>query len=1212
MLTRLSYYADKVIELGWLAVAVSAPLFFNVYSSRVFEPDKIAVIRSIVVIMMVAWLIKLFEGGYAAYTQQPGGNGNKAGAALREAAERGLPAWLGFLRVPMVVPILVYALAFLISSIFTVTPDATIYGSYQRLQGTYTQYSYMMLAFLLVANLRTRAQFERLINFMLLTSLPVALYGVAQAMRIDPLPWAGDTSSRVASTMGNAIFVAAWLIMVVPFTIYRFFVGISGAWAARNAAPGPQAQEPERARTQAQRASRASRKLDVSYEPDQSWAVVTNCFGVLLIQLFVFYLALKIMAGLPFPDGRMWPAIFVALAIFYVGCWLIEWLGKHRTDPAQVRTYLPAIVAGVFLSAVLAFMFDWSINRGDGTSVQSLTAQVGIDGAAFLWVLFFTLLMASVGSAAYAISIGGRRTEHKPERDVARLALNVGYVILFFFLLLCIYLTQSRGPWLGLGAGLVVFAVGMWLVGRDKGVRWMARIGGITSAAVLALVLFVGLLNIPSSPLQALSSLPVLGRGIERLSTLTTTDTGTGLVRELIWKGATQLIVSDPARALIGWGPEAMYVAYNPFYPPELAQHELRNATPDRSHNVEFDQLVTMGALGLLAYYFLVIAFFFFAIKALKRASNTRDQLILIALISAVTSHFIEIQTGIQIAATWSYFYLFIGMLVAFAYFITPYLRADVVVERTESPAGVNAGIPPTRELTPAAVSAPAVQATVKLKTGNGRAQAQGGLSGNRARGSGPTSGQGRDGKSQPDGRRYRASAPAQTARRSAGASWYKSPAMLVAYVIVAVLGLLVIWNVNAATVHADMLYKEGQAYDNAQRWPEAISLYQQAIQLQPNQDYYYLFLGRSWLEFAKQVDQEQFNVRAYYESGLTQQTPYKDPNQKDASKAARDEQAARQAEKLLRLQQSEQWLMQAHNLSPLNSDHYANLGRLYLYWADPTGGNDPSKAPLAIQFMKGATERTPGNAQLQDELAVAYAHGGQFDKGIQTLLYSQRNVDPTYANTPYLRAELYMERAQTVKADLVGGQPLPTDGETDYGKLAISAAQAYSETIGLDPTQFVSADFKSRIDFLASAAQPFTNTNSAVAPKELQNVLTSTVMAALETQLPRREKNIADYLRSRGAYSGDANSVPDSVLKSLWNDPSWAASDGSSKVWLDTSLSNAVNPAVDSYQVLGYIYTKTSQVSRALDSYQRALALDPGNTAVQQDLQALQSGKSP
>ncbi len=85
----------------------------------------------------------------------------------------------------------------------------------------------------------------------------------------------------------------------------------------------------------------------------------------------------------------------------------------------------------------------------------------------------------------------------------------------------------------------------------------------------------------PSSPLKALNNLPLVGRSIERLSTLAQTETGTGKVRTLIWKGAADLILSNPARSIIGWGPEAMYVAYNKFYPAELAQVELRNATPD-------------------------------------------------------------------------------------------------------------------------------------------------------------------------------------------------------------------------------------------------------------------------------------------------------------------------------------------------------------------------------------------------------------------------------------------------------------------------------------------------------------------------------------------------------------------------------------------------------------------------------------------------------
>ena len=92
MLTRLGRYADKTIEYGWLFAAVFTPLFFNVYSSRVFEPDKISTLRSIVLIMTLAWFVKLLEGGAEAYSQSTAETTRgKLGDAARGAAGRVSP-----------------------------------------------------------------------------------------------------------------------------------------------------------------------------------------------------------------------------------------------------------------------------------------------------------------------------------------------------------------------------------------------------------------------------------------------------------------------------------------------------------------------------------------------------------------------------------------------------------------------------------------------------------------------------------------------------------------------------------------------------------------------------------------------------------------------------------------------------------------------------------------------------------------------------------------------------------------------------------------------------------------------------------------------------------------------------------------------------------------------------------------------------------------
>lgn len=202
MRTRLSIFCDKVIEAGWLVAAVVVPLFFNIYSQRVFEPDKISLLRSLVLVMAAAWLVRTLED-------------------WRSAAGTVGGLWKRIVSRPLVLPILLFVLVYITSTILSVSPSVSFLGSYQRLQGTYTTLSYIVLFALVLDGLRTKRQFDRLVTVAILASFPVALYGLVQHFGLDPLPWGGDVTNRVASNMGNAIFVAAYLIMVVPLTLVR-------------------------------------------------------------------------------------------------------------------------------------------------------------------------------------------------------------------------------------------------------------------------------------------------------------------------------------------------------------------------------------------------------------------------------------------------------------------------------------------------------------------------------------------------------------------------------------------------------------------------------------------------------------------------------------------------------------------------------------------------------------------------------------------------------------------------------------------------------------------------------------------------------------------------------------------------------------------------------------------------------------------------------
>lgn len=196
--TRFSAILDGILEAGWLAAIIVTPLFFNIYSSRVFEPDKLTTLRSIALVMAAVWLARWVEERAA------------GGGRLRFS-------W----HTPLVLPTLFTVLVYLISTLFSVAPYTSFFGSYQRLQGTFTTLSYIVVFLIILDRMRTRAQVDRFITTLILNSLPIALYGFVQHARRDPLPWGGDVTQRVASNMGNPIFVAAYMIMAAFPTLAR-------------------------------------------------------------------------------------------------------------------------------------------------------------------------------------------------------------------------------------------------------------------------------------------------------------------------------------------------------------------------------------------------------------------------------------------------------------------------------------------------------------------------------------------------------------------------------------------------------------------------------------------------------------------------------------------------------------------------------------------------------------------------------------------------------------------------------------------------------------------------------------------------------------------------------------------------------------------------------------------------------------------------------
>lgn len=977
MANRLSAWCDHVMEGGWLLALILVPLFFNVHSSRVFEPDKLSLLRALALLMAVAWVVKAV---------------NEAGSTPQDPDRpRGLLPWVR--QTPFVLPALLYIGATVLSTILSVVPRVSSWGSYQRLQGTFSFLAYGVVFFSILGALRRRAQLERLLNTVVLTSIPIAIYGWIQHSGLDPLPWGGDVVTRVAANAGNPIFLAAHLIMAFFLTLERLL--------------------------------HSFRLLMAEREGTLADAVLTG--------VYIFALVVQAVAIVYTQSRGPWLGWAAGLYVFVlVGLIALrrQWPDRAPLRPAEVL-------------------------KAAGTAVGSL----------------------ALGS-------------------------------------------------------LPVYAV---LAALKKGWRWLWLSWVLQTLLVAA---FLVAFNLPQSPLSPLRQLPYIGR----MGQVFEVESGTGKVRVLIWEGVVDLLQRNPARALVGYGPESMYVAYNAVYPPDLAHYEARNASPDRSHNETFDALVTTGVLGFLAYFYLFGSIFYFSLRWLGMLQGTRDRdlflglstggavagillprlldggfrfagvgipagfilgviayltlvtltptrhgsaetrqdtLLILALLSALVAHFVEIHFGIAIAATRTYFWALTGVLGVVG---TRNLREQEQAPAPEPPrpptsrrrrrrtkpehplpapppatGGFSAVLPYT--LISSIILATLVydytanlgrlESTVSIfwnsiaakMTGVGEYQPLYGIlwlflltwligalvslaAGNRP--------------GTADAASLAGSAIAYalitlivwlgyglwhaSRMRWALISGPEGPEQLSFHFVGYVLALAVLWLglaaalygesrrptrpwlrngmlalglgallgtgavaaiaiVNISLVRADVFYKQGQAAEAYGQWDVSIALYRKAVTLAPDQDYYYLFLGRAQLQKAQRLA---------------------DPGEREA--------LVREAEKTLQ---------RAWDLNPLNTDHTANLARTYQVWAQWT--SDPSvrqqRLEKSSEYFRQATQLSPHNAQLFNEWGETYELMGQPEEA-EARYQESLALDSQFHMTYWRLGQLYLARNDLPRAE--------------------------------------------------------------------------------------------------------------------------------------------------------------------------------------------------
>jgi tetratricopeptide (TPR) repeat protein len=237
---------------------------------------------------------------------------------------------------------------------------------------------------------------------------------------------------------------------------------------------------------------------------------------------------------------------------------------------------------------------------------------------------------------------------------------------------------------------------------------------------------------------------------------------------------------------------------------------------------------------------------------------------------------------------------------------------------------------------------------------------------------------------------------------------------------------LFVMNQTNIKTIRADVIYKQGEEWSRQQQWDLAIAHHKRALELAPKEDFYYLWAGSAYLEKSKLVPAEGCIIT-------------KEPSISGVLDMSIETTAQLCREDLLLAART--ILLQARHVNPLNTDHSANLGRLYKNWADLS--TEPEKRAerldQSISYYEQASTLSPQNTIVWNELATVYLYQiGDMAKAWETIERSL-GLDERFDQTHMIAGDAWLRETELVGQQLATKQQELATAEGE-AKAAIEA----------------------------------------------------------------------------------------------------------------------------------------------------------------------------
>jgi tetratricopeptide (TPR) repeat protein len=364
--------------------------------------------------------------------------------------------------------------------------------------------------------------------------------------------------------------------------------------------------------------------------------------------------------------------------------------------------------------------------------------------------------------------------------------------------------------------------------------------------------------------------------------------------------------------------------------------------------------------------------------------------------------------------------------------------------------------------------------------------------------------------------------------------------------------------------IQADMIYKLGSSWRQQDLWTVAVSHDEWAIELDPRQDQYYLYLA---MDLQKQVW--------------------------DQAEAAPLQEALIEFERAAR---------QAQTLNPLATDHSVNLARVYQTWWQSAAEPETKQlmAERTSSYYETALRLSPNNALIWNQWAQYLVQTNNLELA-QEKLDSSFDLDSEFDETWIIQANLYtsqglMEEAIEAYQQALEIAPRRTDVRLHLGDMYANenrhadAIDAYRSALEIQPRlndawlrigdvyvlQNVITDAIAAYEQAIQIKPGQTNVWIRLGELYAQQNLTSNAISAYERALELDPENANVWLRLGDTYLGD-------------NRLEEAASSYERALELNPEHAQA-------WRVLGgYVYVNLERLEDAAAAMERALELEPG-----------------